>query len=143
MLLLCLPFTIWLLFLSFIVHRAVADTLTVTITAYPGFLSQRKCAVYCYVNAFDGQYIDLGCPTPVENACYCRVDLLPSMVSSLSSCVSASCSGESADVNSATSILEGYCSSNGYVVATATATGTGGKRSVQLAYFGFLTLVLR
>jgi hypothetical protein len=122
-----IPFLCQILQVLLFTSGAVADTLTVTITAYPGFLSQRSCAIYCYVNAFDGQYVDMGCPTPVENSCYCRDDLIPAMASSLSSCVSASCSGNSEDVYSATSIFEGYCSSNGYVAATPTAAGSGGK----------------
>lgn len=121
-----------ILLLLFFVRVAFADTLTVTITAYPGFLSQRSCAIYCYVNAFDGQYYDLGCETPVENACYCRDDLISSWANSLSSCVSASCSGNSEDVDSATSIYEGYCSSNGYVAGAAAATTRTGRTPILL-----------
>jgi hypothetical protein len=117
--------------LLFFMRVALADTLTVTIAAYPDYFNQRPCAGEC-LEGPDGHYSNLGCSTLVENSCYCRDDLISSMVSSLSSCVSASCSGNSDDVYSATSIYEGYCSSNGYVAAAATAVGSGGRVPMQL-----------
>jgi hypothetical protein len=111
-----------LLFLS---QAVLADTLTVTISDYPGFLSQRKCAENCFIYGYS-----FGCPTsPLENSCYCRRDLISSAAKSVSSCVSNACSGNSVDVQSATNIYIGYCSQNGYVAATPTAgaEGNGGK----------------
>jgi len=112
----------------------LADTLTVTITDSPNFLAQRRCAIYCYVNGVDGVINPFGCPSsPLENACWCRDDLMSSAAGSVSTCVSQACSGNSEDVQSATSIYMSYCSQNGYFPATPTADAGGNSGGASTA----------
>jgi len=61
--------------------------------------------------------------TMASNDCYCRADHQPVAESYLSSCISKSCTVGNAqiDVNSAITVYEGYCASNGYS-ATAPAS---------------------
>jgi len=104
----------------------LADTLSVTITASPAFQSQRTCAFGCFVGAFHALN-PFYCPSnPIENACWCRDDLIQSAASSISTCISAACSGNSIDVQSGTSLYLSYCSQNGYIPTTPTADA-GGK----------------
>jgi hypothetical protein len=81
----------------------------------------------CWAPALDIFLQCVGVATPfctyASNDCYCRADHQPVAVSYLSSCVSKSCTVGDAqiDVNSAITVYDGYCSSNGYL-ATAPAT---------------------
>jgi hypothetical protein len=78
----------------------------------------------CWAPQLDGI---LGCDSNyclyASNECYCRADHQPVAVSYLNSCVSKSCTVGNAqiDINSAVTVYDGYCTSNGYS-ATAPAT---------------------
>src|SRR5277367_2791992 len=92
------------------------------------YKQQRSCAQSCFVCCGVGNDAvanDLSCPNPVLNSCYCRGDLQAVAVSYLSNCVSSSCSGDTVDIQSATSLYEAYCTSNGYPpITTSTLTYT-------------------
>lgn len=93
------------------------------------YKQQRSCAQSCFVTCCSGfsDVIanDLSCPGPVLNSCYCRSDLQAVAVSYISSCVSSACSSDTVDIQSATSLYQAYCASNGYSpITTSTSTST-------------------
>jgi hypothetical protein len=95
------------------------------------YKQQRSCAQCCFKDCTflsTGEDLiagDLSCPSPILNSCYCRGDLQAAAVSSVSSCVSSACSGDTVDIQSATSLYQAYCASNGYPpITTSTSTYT-------------------
>ena len=91
------------------------------------YKQQRSCAQGCFVTCCNGYEDDiandLSCPNPVLNSCYCRGDLQAVAVSYISSCVSSACSSDTVDIQSATSLYQAYCVSNGYPpITTSTST---------------------
>jgi hypothetical protein len=88
------------------------------------YKQQRSCAQGCFVGYYgDTIGSDLSCPSPILNSCYCRGDLQAVAVSIISSCVSSACSSDTIDVQSATSLYQAYCTSNGYPpITTSTST---------------------
>src|SRR5277367_1367325 len=94
------------------------------------YKQQRSCAQNCFYSGGvygdgDNIAIDLSCPSPILNSCYCRGDLQAVAVSYVSSCVSSACSSDTVDIHSATSLYQAYCVSNGYPpITTSTSTST-------------------
>jgi hypothetical protein len=123
-----------LLLLLFVFYAAVnGQSDTVTIADFTSYSDLRPCAAQSCIEwklAVDlTQYYlasAIGCNTnsAPENNCFCRTDLINSGATWLSSCVSSSCSGDTNDVTSATSIYLAYCSQAGYVPALAPAETT-------------------
>jgi hypothetical protein len=96
------------------------------------FKQQRSCAQGCFGCCSDNVAGDLSCPEPVLNSCYCRSDLQPVAVSYISSCVSSACSSNTVDIQSATSLYQAYCVSNGYTeITTSTSTYTPSTSQLQ------------
>jgi hypothetical protein len=90
------------------------------------YKQQRSCAQSCFVDCCQ-DYVaeDLSCPNPILNSCYCRGDLQAQAVSYISSCVSSGCNGNTVDIQSATSLYQAYCVTNGYPpITTSTSTST-------------------
>jgi len=81
---------------------------TITIQDSPIFSSQRGCAQECFTGEWGGD-LGSGCPSPIENACYCRPDLAPSAIYTLSSCVYNGCNENANDVQTAISLYSAYC----------------------------------
>jgi hypothetical protein len=126
-----------------------ADGGTVNITSEPNYSLQRICATACFfevIDAYTGAVLamSLGCDlSPIENACFCRTDLIPSAVSDLSSCISTGgCSNNPNDFSTAASIYLAYCSSNGYVTASTTPTLTNSVSPSPAAGNSLLLTVL-
>jgi hypothetical protein len=93
------------------------------------YKQQRSCAQCCFEGCCcvndDLVAGGLSCPSPVLNSCYCRGDLQAAAVSYISSCVSSACSSDTVDIQSATSLYQAYCVSNGYPpITTSTSTST-------------------
>jgi hypothetical protein len=87
------------------------------------YKQQRSCAQGCFVGYYgDTIGSDLSCPSPILNSCYCRGDLQAVAVSIISSCVSSACSSDTIDVQSATSLYQAYCTSNGYPPITTSTS---------------------
>ena len=90
------------------------------------YKQQRSCAQGCFVTCCNGYSDnianDLSCPNPVLNSCYCRGDLQAVAVSIISSCVSSACSSDTIDIQSATSLYQAYCTSNGYPPITTSTS---------------------
>jgi hypothetical protein len=105
---------------------------TVTITDFPSYSDLRPCAAQsCIEWKIDGlsEFVlasAIGCnvQSAPENNCFCRTDLINSAATWLSNCVSSSCSSNTNDITSATSIYLAYCSQAGYFPASAQATTT-------------------
>jgi hypothetical protein len=125
-----------LLLLLFVFYAAVnGQSDTVTIADFTSYSDLRPCAAQSCIEwkwAVGSLVLDyylaaaIGCNTnsAPENNCFCRTDLINSGATWLSSCVSSSCSGDTNDVTSATSIYLAYCSQAGYVPASAPAETT-------------------
>jgi CFEM domain len=96
-----------LIFLS-ITSAQNASPGTITIQNSPSFSSQRQCAQECFTGEWGGD-LGLGCPSPIENACYCRADLVSSAIYTLSSCVYNGCSLNANDVQTAIGLYSTYC----------------------------------
>jgi hypothetical protein len=112
------------------------DSATQSLYSEDLYKQQRSCAHCCFVGCGEGSpdliAIDLGCPTPTLNSCYCRGDLQAVAVSTISSCVSSACSGDTVDIQSATSLYQAYCASNGYPpITTSTSTYTSSASQPQ------------
>ena len=123
-----------LLLLFFVFYAAVnGQRDTVTIVDFTSYSDLRPCAAQSCIeweleSDIFRYYLAsaIGCNTnsAPENNCFCRTDLISSGAMWLSSCVSSSCSGDTNDVTSATSIYLAYCSQAGYVPASAPAETT-------------------
>lgn len=120
-----------LLALFFFFSLARCDS-PVTINENAAYSSQRVCAFPCF-EAFDdiGYPIaqEISCATfKVMNDCFCRTDIQQQAHSYVSSCVNLRCSNNAKDISTATSLYDGYCTSNGYIAevqATTTAQDSG------------------
>jgi hypothetical protein len=118
-----------LLLLFFVFYAAVnGQSDTVTITDFTSYYDLRPCAAQSCIELELGSIVleyylasAIGCDTEIapENNCFCRSDLINSGATWLSSCVSSSCSGDTNDATSATSIYLAYCAQAGYVPASA------------------------
>jgi hypothetical protein len=90
------------------------------------YKQQRSCAQCCFEGCCcindDLVAGGLSCPSPVLNSCYCRGDLQAAAVSYISSCVSSACSSDTVDIQSATSLYQAYCVSNGYPPITTSTS---------------------
>lgn len=113
---------------------------TATITGVPAYSSQRPCAHRCFYvgGSFDGGADllanNIGCDVdPIENECICRPDIQPLAHSHLSSCVNDRCDSMTVDLNSAVSIYDDYCSSNGYTAESPAPTTTTGTQPPSAA----------
>ena len=123
-----------LLLLLFVFYAAVnGQSDTVTITDFSSYSNLRPCAAQsCIELEIASDFVEyflasaIGCNTDSapENNCFCRTDLINSGATWLSTCVSSSCSGDTNDATSATSIYLAYCSQAGYVPASAPAETT-------------------
>lgn len=106
-----------------------ASSATVSLTDVPAYSSQRPCALGCFNGNLwpgpDSLASAIDCPSGYGNDCFCRADLQTSADSYLLSCAVKTCSGNTIDVDSATSIYDTYCTSAGYNRVDAAATTTG------------------
>jgi hypothetical protein len=85
---------------------------TISLESLPDFYVQRDCLKRCF-SCYECGVIDtLGCWYNGLDACFCRSDQAPTATSAISSCVLSACSGHAADVTSALSLYDGYCSRN-------------------------------
>jgi hypothetical protein len=145
--------TFWLALVPFqllliLTKPTVAQATTQSIASDTAWQAMDPCAracfqtwvAGCWAPALDGI---LGCDSNyclyASNDCYCRADHQPVAVSYLSSCVSKSCTVGDAqiDVNSAVTVYDGYCSSNGYLPtapATTSAQTTPGPTVTTTVY---------
>ena len=123
------------LFLPFL---GLATAQILSIDQVQGYQGLRGCALNCYNGyGFDkpGYNIasDLSCQpyNSPGDACFCRLDLQPVAVASLSACVGSNCHGDAVDISSATQIYKDYCTSAGFTqkAANVPAKTTGGKWS--------------
>lgn len=108
----------------FILLLRTVSSQTVSLQYVDAYKNQRVCAGACQaVNI--GSTPDLiaeaaSCNiNPIENSCFCKVDLQASVENHISTCVAKMCSNTN-DAVTATSIYNDYCSSAGFVKAVAT-----------------------
>lgn len=104
---------------------------TVSIQALPAYVSQRTCAIGCFSEfESDGPpetlAEELFCDTSIiVNDCFCRSDLQPIAVSTVSACVVQACT-DTVDASIATSIYNAYCTGAGYTADAAAITESSG-----------------
>lgn len=119
--------------------RVLADS-TITIDQAPAFTSLRGCAqqcLYCPTTCganffyFSGDLgANIGCQqgkvtTPhYYDSCFCRRDLASSASSYLSSCVTLSCSTQTADVTAAVGLYDQYCGFDKSPVVTTSGSSS-------------------
>jgi len=110
----------------------VASDAPATLDSVDGFAGQRDCVYRCFGWQNIGSPLDniaskISCPTrPVMNDCLCRPDLQRQANIAISTCVAKSCTSNQLDIQTATSLYDNYCTSNGYLKA-AVAAPTGVK----------------
>jgi hypothetical protein len=105
---------------------------TVSIGDAPGFSSQRQCASNCFgvglgCPSCQLLFLQLSCPNPPMNACFCRQDLTSSALSMISTCVQSNCNYDSVDLQTALGIYSTYCD----VTAQPTTTKQIGSASLS------------
>lgn len=114
---------------------------SISLDALPAYTVLRECArecLYCPKCLFVMDVgSKIGCgengDPPYFDSCFCRSDLAPSASSYLTSCIRRSCSSQPADITSAVSIYDDYCSFDREAVPTATPTTTARDRGASPA----------
>ncbi|EZF35079.1 hypothetical protein H109_00151 [Trichophyton interdigitale MR816] len=99
----------------------------VSIDQAAGYSSQRHCAQsLCFEGSLGSNRVgyELGCPSPLMNDCFCRLDLQVSATSFLSSCVNNHCESNTIDLTQAINIYTGYCANAGYKSGGATPSSS-------------------
>jgi hypothetical protein len=108
---------------------ALAQNGAYTIFNTPNYTQQQTCLQNCFMNYGDnGSKLPgyLGCAwdgSKFLDACVCRADLAQLASAFLTKCVSSACSLYPADVPSAISLYNSYCSTPGGNIATTTLGG--------------------
>ena len=103
----------------------------VSIDSDPGYVTERACGQSCLYDFGGDDVVFLGCAG--ENGCFCRADFGTSVSSFLNSCVGSKCSTDSipntaAEITTAISIYNHYCSTaiGAAFVSLSTAAATTG-----------------
>lgn len=104
-------------------HALLVRSQTVSINSGEAFSSLRSCARDSFVN--NGYYAanHVSCEWPAENACFCRADLQPAVISFVSARVASKCNGVDIDVSSAVGLYTSYCANINGAATPATTTG--------------------
>ena len=113
-------------------------TATASIEYTTGYLEQVDCVRNCIWSPNDVEDIRafIGCGSPVLNGCFCDPNSSLSVSTFLSTCVMASCSSATSNVNTAISVYSSYCVEGGDVLTVtsdneaSSPTSTTGKLTV-------------